>query len=172
MAGCENGENNVVDENDIQVSFILTDSEGSECYEFNEGDTIVFRQIVRNLGEQDIYFDGNASYVIYQAKEFGKIYNAEDGILAASPDIWMIDDGAYSEPQLLSPDDTWELYISYPEYYMPENDSTRVITAGEYFTKLKPLFYYYDTEMPPADGDDIYIKELDTDTITLKFNIL
>ena len=163
MAGCENEDR--INEDDLQLSLILTDSAGNECYTFDRGDTIVFLYSVKNMGDRDIYFDDKSSNVVLQGDEFGKIYRQSDGAVAASTSLWIIDEELEHKPHLLPADSTWQIAMGYPEFYSGE-----YIPSGEYFTNFRPRFVYYDSDTEPDERTPL--KELNTDTLTEKFKIL
>ena len=80
VTGCSSDD----EDSSISVNFQLQDEDGKECYNFKEGDNIVFRLDVINNGKEDViihhdigYIIGNDIFHVYSSKgeDFGTPYD-------------------------------------------------------------------------------------------------
>ena len=51
------------DDPDIKVDFQLKNSDGIECYDFKEGENVIFDLIITNNSDRDIFYGSNADII-------------------------------------------------------------------------------------------------------------
>ena len=137
-AGCSKDD----DESDDQltVNFQLQREDGRECYDFREGENIVFSLEIKNNTEEDVierggigYFIGNGIFHVYssQGEDFGTPYD-----MLIIPEVGFASILSKSSISFLCPwvnDIETELTWN-PRYGVFGIDKTRPLPKGEYYS--------------------------------------
>ena len=137
--GCTSNDDS---ENQIIVNFQLQNEDGVECYDFNEGENIIFRLDIINHGEEDVtihndisYIIGNDMFHVYSSKgeDFGTPYD-----VLIIPEIGLTTIPSKDRVSFLCPwaNDSNSGISWNPRYIDYEIDKIRPLPKGNYYSQF------------------------------------